>query len=349
MTTPPIYELIPELKDYDKYVKQDLKVAVIGFGKMGVLHSVILNLLKPLLVKMIADKNHLTIIGFSKLIRNIRFYRDANKMLEKEEPDVCYVTTPVVSHYPIISNLLEVGIKHIFVEKPPTLNLTQLDALLDKVSANHVIMIGLQKRYALPFRHAKMLLSKNNLGDIKRVSAYIKSSDIMTPTDRFKRIGRGVLLDLGIHLVDLLQWLVGLESVKEATYEKKYTNVDDYFKAILKTTHDVDVNIKVTWSDPSYRLPETYIEIHGTNGMLKVTEDYLKVKVKDGENLVMFKPHYYQGVPPVNLADPEFTLENIHFLYSIYKSKQPLTNLKNVRRTMELIDELYAEAGMNRG
>jgi len=349
MMTPLIYELIPEFKDYNKYVKQDLKVAVIGFGKMGILHSVILNLLKSWLIKMIADKNYLTIIGSSKLIRNIRFYRDANKMLEKEKPDICYVTTPVTSHYPIVSSLLEAGIKYVFVEKPPTLNLKQLDTLLDKVSINQIVMVGLQKRYAFPFRHAKILLSKNTLGDIKKVSAYIKSGDITTPTDRFNRIGRGVLLDLGIHLVDLLQWLVGLESVEEATYEKKYTNVDDYFEATLKTTHDANVNMEVTWSDPSYRLPETYIEIHGTNGMLKVTEDYLKVEVKDRENLKMFKPHYYQGIPPVNLADPEYTLENIHFLYCINRSKEPLTSLKNVRRTMEIIDDLYKMARVKHG
>jgi len=335
--------------DYQRYCENDLKVSIIGLGKMGILHSSILNMLRFGIVKAIVDKSRLIVLSTSKIIRNVKFYKNINKMLKEDKPDICYVTTPVTSHYPIVSSLLEAGIKYVFVEKPPTLNLTQLDTLLDKVSINQIVMVGLQKRYAFPFRHAKMLLSKNTLGDIKKVSAYIKSGDITTPTDRFNRIGRGVLLDLGIHLVDLLQWLVGLESVEEATYEKKYTNVDDYFEATLKTTHDVNVNIKVTWSDPSYRLPETYIEIHGTNGMLKVTEDYLKVEVKDGENLEMFKPHYYQGIPPVNLADPEYTLENIHFLYCINRSKEPLTSLKNVRRTMEIIDDLYKMARIKHG
>jgi predicted dehydrogenase len=349
------YKLMPELTCLSRYIKQDLRVAVIGFGKMGILHSAILNLLRPGLVKAIVDKSRLVVLGASRLIKDIKFYRDLDKMIDFIEPDAVYVTTPTRSHYVVTSRLLEAGINYIFVEKPPTVNTEHLNALFDKMANKQIVMVGLQKRYAFPFRHAKILLSEDVIGDVEKVYAYIKSGDITVSTDRFIHLGRGVLLDLGIHLVDLLEWLLGIESVEKAKYRSMYSGVDDYLEARLRTDNGATADIEVTWSDPAYRLPEVFIEIHGTKGVLRISEDYLKAETTeehpllDNTKLVMYKPHYYQGIPPVNLADPEFTLENIHFLSCIYESAEPLTSLKNVKRTMELIDKLYAEAGIQHG
>ncbi len=339
---------MPELINYRRYVSQDLRIAVIGFGKMGILHSTILNLLKPGFVKAIVDKNRYITFFASKLIKDVKFYQDIDKMLSKEEPNICYVTTPVSSHYAIVSKLFESNVKNIFIEKPPTRNLLELKDLIRHFNKQKV-MVGFQKRFAFPFRYAIELLSKHIIGDIKEIYAYIKSGDITEPTNRFDRLGRGCLLDLGIHLVDLLEWLVGLKSVKEAKYEKKHTNVDDYFQAELIANNDARVYMEVTWSDSSYRLPETYIKISGEIGVLRVTGDYIKVEFNNGVNKVLFKPQFYQSIPPVNLADPEFTLENIHFLYSIYEKVEPLTSLINVERTMELVDEMYSKAGIKNG
>jgi len=97
-----------------------------------------------------------------------------------------------------------------------------------------------------------------------------------------------------------------------------YTRVDDFLRADLETEDCARVSLEATWSDPEYRLPETYIEVQGTHGTLKVTEDYLKVSTSaehpllgNKREIALYKPHYYQGIPPVNLADPEYTLENI--------------------------------------
>ena len=51
-----------------------------------------------------------------------------------------------------------------------------------------------------------------------------------------------------------------------------------------------------------------------------------------------------EGVPPVNLADPEYTIENIHFLLSMRGEKEPFTSIESSIETMRLVDELYREA-----
>jgi predicted dehydrogenase len=344
---------MPELVDYAGCIQQDLKFAVIGFGKMGVLHSGILNLLKPECVTAVVDNSRLLVVGASRLIKKVKFYRDVDKMLEKEEPDVVYVTTPAQSHYGIVSKLLGAHVEYVFVEKPPTTNSRDLLSLIGKTGSNQMVMVGLQKRFALPFRHAKMLISRKVIGDVEKVSAYIRSSDIMVPTARFDPLGRGVLLDLGIHLIDLLFWMFNPNAVGASRCRRIYTGVDDHFEAKLRTEDNVMIDMEATWCSPEHRLPETYVEARASRGILRVTEDYLKVEsveshpmLEDETKLTMYKPHYYQDMPTVNLADPEYTLENIHFLCSIHSRSEPLTNLKNVRGTMELLDEIYGKAGV---
>ena len=343
--------LCPEVVSWRKYVDGDLKVAIIGFGKMGLLHGAILNLLIPGAVRAVVDRSLLLTLGASRLVKYLKFYRDADRMLREVEPDIVYVTTPTSSHYPIVKHLLEYGVKYVFVEKPPTVNLEQLRDLISTKGPGQVVMVGFQKRYALPFRHTKLLLERDVIGEVVGVSSYIRSGNILEPASRFDKLGRGVLLDLGVHLIDLLTWFFGVERVVKAEYRSTYTRVDDVFKAELETEEGFAISVEASWSNPEYRLPETYIEIRGTLGTIKVTEDYLKVSTNTEHSLlgnvkevVLYKPHYYQGIPSVNLADPEYTIENIHLLASIREGREPLTGIEKVSKTMELIDKLYEEA-----
>jgi predicted dehydrogenase len=117
-------------------------------------------------------------------------------MLNEVEPSTMYVATPTSSHYPIVKSLLEHGVKYIFVEKPPTLNYKQLQSLISMRKQGQIVMVGFQKKYALTFRHSKLLLENGVIGEVEKVYAHIRSGDILEPTNRFDALGRGVLLDL---------------------------------------------------------------------------------------------------------------------------------------------------------
>jgi len=333
-------------------LSNEFKVAIVGFGKMGLLHSGILNLIIPGIVKAIVDKSFFLVLGASRIIKSIKFYRSLEDMVSKVEPDAVYVTTPTSSHYPLVKSLLEHDVKYVFVEKPPTLNYEQSKNLMSTKRSGQVVMVGFQKKYALPFRHAKLLLENGVIGGVEGVSAHIRSGDILGPTSRFDALGRGVLLDLGVHLVDLLTWLFKVKSVVRAVSKSLYTRVDDVFIAELEAEGGFKIFMEASWSNPDYRVPETYIEVRGSQGILRVTEDYVKIftstehELLDSKReLTLYKPHYYQGIPPVNLADPEYTIENIHFLESAREGREPLTSLEKSLETVRLVDELYEAAG----
>jgi len=344
------FKMSPEITDYVSDLEGNLRVAVVGFGKMGLLHSAIISLLRAGSLKAVVDKNRLLCLAASKLMKNVAFFKELDEMLMKQEPDIVYVTTPTTSHFHILSKLIEHGVKYIFVEKPPTVDLKQLLEVIEILGRDQIVMSGLQKRYALTFRHAKLMLDSHIIGEPEKVFSSIRSNDINKRTTRFDSLGRGVLLDLGIHLVDLLVWILRAEEVLEASKKNLHTCVDDVFEAVLRTTNGAIVDFEASWSSPNYRLPETRIEIHGSNGILTVTEDFVKVSTRKDKPLrlardsCLYRPHYYRSTPPVNIADPEYTLENLHFLYCIKNTLEPLTSPRNIEETMRIIDKLYSKA-----
>lgn len=315
---------------------------------MGLLHAAILNLLCRGCVKYVIDKSRIVRLGGRLLVKDVEFLGSLEKLVDaQEEVDAVYVTTPTETHFLIAKRLLEAGFENIFIEKPPAQNYDQFNELCDlKGEAN--IMVGFQKRFALPLRHAKVLLDEGVIGKPENVYVSIKSGDITESNKRLKHLSRGVLLDLGIHAIDLICWLLGGElEVESARYKSIYTGADDYFEAIL-TAGDIRVRFETTWSDPSYRLPETRIEIKGTKGELRASEDYLKVRTYEprgedpiGDELSLYRPHYYRGFPPVLVADQEYTIEDMHFLTVVERKTKPFTSLETCRCTMVTLEELY--------
>lgn len=62
-----------------------------GFGKMEVL----LSLLMPNYVAPVVEHNRILSFTASRLMNNVNFYRDIEKILRKEDPSAVCATTPV--------------------------------------------------------------------------------------------------------------------------------------------------------------------------------------------------------------------------------------------------------------
>lgn len=332
------------------FTRRDFSVAIVGLGKMGLLHATILNLLCTRTVKYIVDKSRMIRIGGKLLIKNVEFLATLEKLIDlRDDVDAIYITTPTQSHFQLAMRLLEAGYENVFIEKPPTKNLEEFCELLD-LGRRASVMIGFQKRFALPLRHAKILLKKGVLGELKAIYASIRSGDIVEPNVRFRDLGRGVLLDLGVHVIDSLIWLLDEKpEVESARYRSVYSGVDDHFEAVLRVG-DIKIYLETTWSDPSYRLPEMILDIRGSSGELRVSEDFLKLRTREYtpsdviNELSLYRPQYYQGFPPVIVADHEYTIENMHFLSVIEHKTKPVTNLESCKDTMELVEELYTRS-----
>ncbi len=309
-------------------------IGVVGLGKMGILHAGILNALPDTKVVAITEKEGMIRRAAKKLLPNISFYDNVAEMVERHDLEAIYVTTPIVSHLSIVDDLSKSGKKvALFIEKPLAGNLKDSKEILAKASSlGSVNMVGFQKRFAPQFQRVKQLLENKALGELFFFKGYSFVSGVFSKGSgwRFAKGQGGSLLDLGSHLIDLVQWYFGEPSSLTASERSMYSEeVEDFSHAAFNFNSGLIGHIDVSWSVAGYRLPETQLEIHGSNGVIVVNDDALRISInKDVPNVNSLgthnlrKPDFTPGVDFL-LGDPEYCLEDKYFIGCIKSGKVP--------------------------
>jgi len=324
-----------------------MKISVIGLGKMGLLHAGIVNSLPDANVTSVCEADFfLSAAAKALLPKEIEVYRDADKMILEQDPDALYVTTPIDTHVPIISDSFRLKSNlSIFVEKPLAASLNEAKAACEAASrSSGITMVGFQRRFSPIFRRAKSLLTENAVGEPLFFRSYFLSSDVLREGSgwRSKKASGGVLLDSAPHLLDALIWFFGEPASIMALKKKIYSSsVDDYVHAVFSYASGLQGYMDVCWSVSSYRLPELLLQIYGKDGILTVTDDF--VKVASGQSGVESRTYNRQSFhvsTPFLLTDPEYTLEDAAFLEAVRTQVPPDSNFLQAAKVNALIDRL---------
>jgi predicted dehydrogenase len=126
------------------------------------------------------------------------------------------VALPHHLHAPVAIDLLRAGV-HVLVEKPMATSSAQCDAMIDAArTSDRRLAVGLQFRFFDSSRLVRQYLASELLGPLVRfdlrlgvISRWPFASDFVL---RRETAGGGVLVDYGVHLLDLLLfWLGELE------------------------------------------------------------------------------------------------------------------------------------------
>jgi predicted dehydrogenase len=327
-----------------------MKVSVIGLGKMGLLHAAIVNSLPDAHVTSVCERDpFLSTAAKAVIPKGIAVYRDLETMIREVQPDAVYVTTPIDIHASIIQDLIKTKADlNMFVEKPLAASDEEARITCNAVARSKgVNMVGFQKRYSPVFQKAKELLTKNSVGAPIFFRAYCLSSDVLREGHawRSKRGSGGVLLDLAPHLLDILIWFFGEPSSLVGVRKRVYSSeVDDYVHSVFSYESGLQGHMDACWSLNNYRLPEVLLEIHGTNGMLTVTEDFVKFSPtkavgESGGGQVYNRQSFITSIPFL-LTDPEYTLEDVAFLEAIRTRRPPPTSFVEAAKVNALIDKI---------
>ena len=327
----------------------ELKAAVIGMGKMGMLHAAILNSFDNVKVTAVADTEKFVLKFIEKNTSNIKVYTDYVKMLEQSDLDLVYIATPVHLHIKIAVDCAKRNL-HFFVEKPLGRTSEDCESLCNIINEHNVVnMVGFYLRYSDTFSKAKELLDNGMIGEIKNVKCSVFQTTILRKGSSWRvkkeQSGGGVLIDLGVHLIDLLLWYFGkIKSVQGFTEYHQIKDVEDSVKVDMMFENGIPCSYEASWNVKNYRLQETTLEIEGTLGKIKVNEDYLKIEFNDPkkikENSIFYKQTLYKGVP-IDIGGPEYTNEDVDFINSIRNGKQLELNVLFSRNIHSVIDAIY--------
>jgi len=166
-----------------------MNVGLVGLGKMGILHAGILNTLNNVKIISVAETESLLTKNFKKILPEINVYQNIDKMLDSEDLDLVYITTPVISHLPLSLSCIKKE-TNFFVEKPLTRNLEEAKNICFELKNSDIIhSVGYNLRFVDTFSKTKNLLEQKILGDILNVNSTMYVSNIFSkPTGwRFKK------------------------------------------------------------------------------------------------------------------------------------------------------------------
>lgn len=317
-----------------------MRVGIIGAGKMGLLHAAILNSLDGSEVAGFAEPERI-VSGMLRGVTGTPVHRDYRDMLPGI--DAAYITTPVSSHAAIAKSCAEAGVGF-FVEKPLGMDGSECAKLAGAVEACGVpSMVGYHLRYSETFVEAKRLLDEGAIGKIEgaRASAF-QSQKIRRPSGwRFDKSsgGGGAMIDLGAHLVDLVQWyLGGASKIKGSVRSVQGLGVEDEAAGEIVAEGGIACGFDVSWNRPGYRLQETAIEVAGSGGKLLVNEDM--VSVDAGFTKKTYR-HEIDMPVQIDVGGPEYTREDVEFVRCVAAGKKPSPGAASAARVQAAVDALY--------
>ncbi len=206
---------------------EKVKVGIIGTG--GISHAHMTGYLAiPDRVEMTAvcDIDEEKVKAYAAKFNVPRWYTDYNEMLEKENLDAVSVTTWNAAHKGAAIAALNAGV-NVICEKPMAMNAEEAEEMKAAAEKNdRVLQIGFVRRYGADAAMIKKFLDGGTLGDLYYAKAtYLRRSGC--PGGWFgdkSYSGGGPLIDLGVHVMDLVRYLAGCPKPISA-YGVTYNNL----------------------------------------------------------------------------------------------------------------------------
>ena len=297
-----------------------LKIGVIGTGSMGKNHTRVCSETENVEFVGIVDKDKIIAENIAKRF-GIKAFGDYREMIS--EIDAAIVSTPTVTHHMIALDLLDNG-KHVLVEKPICNDIDEAKELVKKAEKERLVLaVGHIERHNPAAKFVKDALDEKKFGELitltsKRVSNF---------PGRIKDVG--VMMDLGIHDIDIMHFLAGEVKSVYAKAGKFNKNIDyeDYANIILNFENEVCGIIEVNWLTPMkirkmyLTCSENFVEIDYMDQSVTISSSSFK---KINEMDLYHVPIQY-NVNQVALEKREPLKNEIEdFVNAIETNRQPL-------------------------
>jgi len=319
-----------------------IRVGVVGLGWVAqVFHLPLLTRMDDAEVVAVCDKDR----GRSKMIGE-KFsvplvYSDFQQMFERDDIDAVIICTSTDAHHPVTMAALQAG-KHAFVEKPITRTLREAKELTEEANGRKLtLMVGMNNRFRPDTMILKSFIEKGELGKLFYAKGgWLKSlSDTNPWMTRKDKSGGGVVLDLGIVMLDLLLWMMGfppVTHVSATTYSHKTKSVEDTCIATVKMKPDSILTIEASWSLLSSQ-DYFYCNLFGTEGSALINP--LRIHKKLHGSLVNLTPATTDS--PNGLYRKSYENELRHFIGALRGIHPVLSTGEEAMERMKVVEAIY--------
>lgn len=190
--------------------KGRLRVGIAGYGVVGKRRRNLIDQHPMLETIAVCDQRFK---GSGIFSDGVRYHPDYKRLL-KETIDVLFVSLP---NY-LAADVTIAGLKrglHVFCEKPPGRNVEDVLRVIkiEKVHPGIVLKYGFNHRYHDSVRDALRIVKSGELGSVINMRGVYGKSKVIPFSGGWRAerryAGGGILLDQGIHMVDLMRLFAG--------------------------------------------------------------------------------------------------------------------------------------------
>ncbi|MBO5285357.1 MAG: Gfo/Idh/MocA family oxidoreductase [Clostridia bacterium] len=288
---------------------------------------------------------------------------DYKEVLADPEVEAVFVLTPNFAHYTVTMDALKAG-KHVLVEKPITVNYKLSVKMANEAKKqNKILNIGVCNRYHKSVELLRDYVAEGKFGNLYHVYCSFRSfrsipglgGDFTTKSQS----GGGVLIDWGIHFLDLILYILGGAKIKTVTCDAynemakdmksyKYTSmwaedtadiengtndVDDYITGHIRTDK-ASISFNGAWAQ-NVDQNEMFIDFLGDKAGARLIYGN-KFSFTDGSTLETVIPEY--DIPNM------YACEDKAFIESFKTGVKDKNNIDNILESMKLLDALYASS-----
>jgi len=275
--------------------------------------------------------------------------------------DAVVVATPNSLHAPIAIAALKSG-AHVLCEKPLAIKGSQgMKMVRAARAAKRNLIIGCPRRYSDNGAVLRDYIRRGKLGDVyyARVS-YVRRRGTPGVGSWFTQkslAGGGPLMDIGVHMIDLIMWLTDFPKALTASgsvhhaftdpssiipggwgYHERGGKIDveDSGFGMVRFEGGMTLLVEATWS---INLPDTgtWVQLAGTKGGARF--DDLEIATEEGGRLVNVKPE----VKKVNTYDEQA----VKFIEAV-RSGKVVSDGEDALRVTEVLEALYRSAELKK-
>lgn len=326
-----------------------VKLGVIGLGSVAqLIHLPNIAKLNNVTLSAVAEvkKNRLNLISDKFRIENR--YVDYKKMLEQEDIDAVVIATPTNTHKEIAIDCMAAG-KDILVEKPLARSYDEAKEIVDAAKKyKKKLMVGMNLRYRPDTMLLRSIINSSEIGE----PFYAKCGWIQSQSSEEKwftkkeESGGGVIIDLGIHLLDLALWLMNFPQVSSVSCKNYYhftKNVEDTSISFIKFKDGSLINIEVSWSLTTNK-DNFYLNVYGTKGSTCLNP--LNVVKKIDGQIIDLSPK--QSDNPTALFKKSYMNELKSFIGAVKDLNPVLSSGEEALKRMKIIEAMYLSSIKNK-
>ncbi len=327
--------------------KLSLGFALLGCGLMGDRHAQVLSSLPNTRVVSAFDLDVSRGKDFSEKFKCL-YSSEIEDVIDREDVDAVLIATPSYLHADQALEAAKFG-KHVLMEKPLATDIEACEALIRVFEQKKIILsVVSQKRYHPDVQSLKIALEENLLGNIflSEISINYHRDDHYFSQAPWRSSGResggGVLMNQGIHYLDLLLWLLG-----------PYKKILGFTKTVRPNYEEEDLAVGIielvcgtlgvmTASTVTYPNSPEKLSLYGTRGSCTIVEGKGIVDWSHKENIK--QPEFKDELEvPKGISPKLSSMYRNHsdFVESILFSRETKVPVRESMAVVQLVKDFY--------